>query len=204
MLKLLNQTCAALDHNFRCLNKESNDQRCRGSRLEHQFRRMWVQHSHVISKVSLNLFPHLLMMRWKLMTSKAPLAIGWPAVANLVNRMCTCTAWAWRKHTQMIPEVLSTSFSAMVQGPSVQFFAVTQVMSNSLQLHGLQHARAHYSSSTPTVYANSYPLSLWCHPTISSSVVPFSSCLQSFPASGLFQWVGSSHQVATRGNSSVT
>ena len=120
------------------------------------------------------------------MTSKAPLAIGWPAVANLVNRMCTCTAWAWRKHTQMIPEVLSTSFSAMVQGPSVQFFSVTQVMSNSLQLHGLQHARAHYSSSTLTVYANSCPLSLWCHPTISSSVGPFSSHLHSFPASGSF------------------
>ena len=45
-------------------------------------------------------------------------------------------------------------------------------------------------------YSNSCPSSWWCHPAISSSVVPFSSCLQSFPASGLFQWVSSSHQVA--------
>ena len=51
-------------------------------------------------------------------------------------------------------------------------------------------------SPTSGVYSNSCPLSWWCHPTISSSVVPFSSCLQSFPASGSFQWVRSSHQVA--------
>ena len=51
-------------------------------------------------------------------------------------------------------------------------------------------------SPTPRVYSNSCPLSRWCHPMISSSVIPFSSCLQSFPASGLFQWVSSSHEVA--------
>ena len=49
---------------------------------------------------------------------------------------------------------------------------------------------------TPRVYSNSCPLSQWYHPTISSSIVPFSPHLQSFPASGLFQWVSSSHQVA--------
>ena len=53
--------------------------------------------------------------------------------------------------------------------------------------HGLQHARPPCPSPTPGVYLNSCPLSWWCHPTISSSVVPFSSCLQSFPASGSFQ-----------------
>ena len=52
--------------------------------------------------------------------------------------------------------------------------------------HGLQHARLPCPSSTPRVCSNSYPSSQWCHPTISSSVVPFSSCLQSFPASGSF------------------
>ena len=52
--------------------------------------------------------------------------------------------------------------------------------------HGLQHARPPCQSLTPRVYSNSCPLSPWCHPTISSSGVPFSSCLQSFPASGSF------------------
>ena len=60
------------------------------------------------------------------------------------------------------------------------------VMSDSLQPHGLQHARLPCPSPTPRVYSNSCPSSQWCHPTISFSVVPFSSCLQSFPASGSF------------------
>ena len=53
--------------------------------------------------------------------------------------------------------------------------------------HGLQQARLPCPSPTPRVYLNSSPLSWWCHQTISSSVIPFSSCLQSFPASGSFQ-----------------
>ena len=60
------------------------------------------------------------------------------------------------------------------------------VMSDSLQPHGLQHARSPCPSPAPRVYSNSCPLSRWCHPTISSSVVPFTSCLQSFPAWGSF------------------
>ena len=60
------------------------------------------------------------------------------------------------------------------------------VMSNSLQPHGLQHTRLPCSSPSPGVYQNPCPLSRWCHPTISSSVIPFSSCLQSFPALGSF------------------
>ena len=52
--------------------------------------------------------------------------------------------------------------------------------------HGLQHARPPCPSPTPRAYSNSCPLSRWCHPTISSSVIPFTSCLQSFPASGAF------------------
>jgi len=59
-------------------------------------------------------------------------------------------------------------------------------MSDSLQPHGLQHARLPCPSLSPGVSSNSHPLSWWCHPTISSSVVPFSFCLQSFPASGSF------------------
>ena len=59
-------------------------------------------------------------------------------------------------------------------------------MSDSLWPHGLQHARLLYPFVTPRAYSNSYPSSWWCHPITSSSVIPFSSCLQSFPASGSF------------------
>ena len=61
------------------------------------------------------------------------------------------------------------------------------VVSNSVWPHGLQHTRPPCPSLTAGVYSNSYPSSQWCHPTISSSVVSFSSHLQSFPASGSFQ-----------------
>ena len=67
---------------------------------------------------------------------------------------------------------------------SVQFSR--SVMSNSLQRHGLQHARLPCPSPTPGPYSNSCPSRRWCNPTISSSVVHFSSHLQSFPASGSF------------------
>ena len=71
--------------------------------------------------------------------------------------------------------------------PSVQFSLVCSVVSDSLRSHGLQLTKPPCPSPTPQVYSNSCPLSWWCDPTISSSVVPFSSCLQSFPASGSFQ-----------------
>ena len=73
---------------------------------------------------------------------------------------------------------------AMTSLSSVQFSL--SVLSNSLWPHGLQDARPPFPSPTPGVYTNSCPSSQWCHPTISSSVVPFSSHLQSFPASGSF------------------
>ena len=66
------------------------------------------------------------------------------------------------------------------------FSSVQSVTSDSLQPHGLQHSRLPWPSPTPGAYSNSCPLSRWCHPTISPSVAPFSSCLQSFPASGSF------------------
>ena len=71
------------------------------------------------------------------------------------------------------------------QFSSVQFSC--SVVSHSLWPHGLQHTRSRCPSPTPRAYSNSCPLSQWCHPTISSSVIPFSSHLQSFPASGSFQ-----------------
>ena len=77
---------------------------------------------------------------------------------------------------------------------SVQFSC--SVVSDSLQPHEEQHARPPCPSSTPGVHLNTCSLSQWCHPTISSSIVPFPSCPHSFPATGSFQMCQSSHQVA--------
>ena len=80
---------------------------------------------------------------------------------------------------------------------SVQFSH--SLMSYSLWPHGLQHARLPCPSPAPRACPNSCPSSWWCHPTISSSVIPFSACLQSFPASGSFL----SSQFFTSGGQSV-
>ena len=83
---------------------------------------------------------------------------------------------------------------------SVQFSL--SVMSDSLRLHEWQHARSSCPSPTPGGHSDSRPSSQWCHPAISSSVVPFSSCLQSlpasesFPISQLFAWGGQSTRVS--------
>ena len=74
--------------------------------------------------------------------------------------------------------------SFIVPISSVQFS--WSVMPDSLRSHGLHHTRLPCPSPTPGAYSNSCPSSQWCHPAISSSVVPFSSCLQSFPESGSF------------------
>ena len=71
-----------------------------------------------------------------------------------------------------------------INWPAVQFSR--SVVSNSWWPHGLHHARPPCPSPTPGVDSDSGPSSQWCHPAISSSVIPFSSCLQSFPASGSF------------------
>ena len=75
---------------------------------------------------------------------------------------------------------------------SVQLLSLVRLFAT----HEPQHARPPCASPTPGVHPNPGPLSRWCHPTISSSVIPFSSCLQSFQHQGLFQWVSSSHEVA--------
>ena len=81
---------------------------------------------------------------------------------------------------------------------SVQFSSLTSVMSDSFQPHELQHTRLPCPSPTPGVYSNSCPSTWWRHPAISSSVIPFSSCPQSlpasesFPMSQLFKWGGQS------------
>ena len=91
----------------------------------------------------------------------------------------------------------SGKYQKWVQFSSVQFSR--SVVSDSLQSHELQHARLPCPSPTPGVHSNSCPLSWWCHPTISSSVLTFSSCLQSFPASGSFRM----NQLFTSGGQSI-
>ena len=84
------------------------------------------------------------------------------------------SVWFWHLLIQQIFPFSSVQFSH-------------SVMSDSLRPHESQHARLPCPSPTPRVYPNSCPFSQWCHPTISSSVIPFSSGLQSFPTSGSFQ-----------------
>ena len=88
---------------------------------------------------------------------------------------------------------------------SVQFSR--SVVSDSLRPHGLQHARLPCPSPTPGVYSNSYPVNEWCHPTISSSVIPSSVRLQSFPSSESFQmsqfFASGSQSIAVSASASI-
>ena len=95
-----------------------------------------------------------------------------PAFTNLFSSAWLSICWFF----------FNLKFLIMVQ--SVQFSC--SVVSHSLQPHGLQHARLPCPSATPGVYLNSCLLSRWCHPTISSSVIPSSSRLKSFPVTGSF------------------
>ena len=92
----------------------------------------------------------------------------------------THSKWQIRTWASFLP----SQHCLCLLGRSVQFSH--SVVSDSLQPHGLQHTRPPCPSPTPGACSNSCPLSQWCHPTISSSAIPFSSCLQSFPASGSF------------------
>ena len=106
--------------------------------------------------------------------------MNWIQVTS-VTKQAQCFYWSqwlvkWiRNHGYM----RAHSFSSVQFSHSVVF--------DSLWLHGLQDVRLPRPSPTPGAYSNACPSSRWCHPTILSSIVPFSSCLQSFPASGSFQ-----------------
>ena len=89
---------------------------------------------------------------------------------------------------------LDLSCQSQLQFSSVQFSR--SVMSDSLRPHESQHTRPPCPSPTPRVHSNSRPSGQWCHPAISSSVVPFSSCPNPSQHQSLFQWVNSSHEVA--------
>ena len=119
--------------------------------------------------------------------------------------LCRMTILAWKSSsrnlfpTDIFPWILlgfwsvfalsenDTPISTPPGRASVQFSSVQSLSHVQLfATHELQHTRPPCPSPTPRVYSNSCPLSWWCHPTVSSSVVPFFSCLQSFPASGSF------------------
>ena len=97
-------------------------------------------------------------------------------------RGCRCGWWLPLALSNIHPN--SQLLRAYLRSSSVQFSH--SVVSNSLQPHGLQHARLPCPSSTPGVHSNSCPSCQWYHPTISSSAIPFSSCLIFFPPSGSF------------------
>ena len=111
--------------------------------------------------------------------------------AFLFNLHSTPKVKLFSMNTPSCLYAFGTAHSASVLSTSIhhisQFSQFSHsVMSDSLQSHGLQHTRPPCPSPTPRACSNSCPLSRWCPPTILSSVVPFSSCLQSFPASGSF------------------
>ena len=108
---------------------------------------------------------------------------------------CRCFVLAWSYLTSYLQEKLHKSISEWVS--SVQFSR--SVVSNSLRPHEPEHARPPFPSPTPGVHPDPCLSSRWCHPTISSSIVPFSSCPQSFSASGSFPV----SQVFTSGGQSI-
>ena len=113
----------------------------------------------------------------------------WPLLCVPLQHALSLSAYKDTRHTGLGPHPQIVQFSR-------------SVLSNSLRPHESQHARPPCPSPTPGVYWNSCPSSQWCHPAISSSVIPFSSCPQSLPASGsfpmsqLFAWGGQSTGVS--------
>ena len=103
------------------------------------------------------------------------------------------------KRCLLLGRKVMTNLDSILESRDIQF---SSVMSNSLWPHELQHARPPCPSPTPGVHSDSRPSNEWCHPAISSSVIPFSSCPQSlpasesFPMSQLFTWGGQSTRVS--------
>ena len=102
---------------------------------------------------------------------------------------CCRGTWYWLRRQRHLCSECKTKLQT--KGTNGLQFSHS-VMSNSLRPHGLQHAKPPCLSSTPRAYSNSCPLSRWCHPAISSFVIPFNLSQHR----GLFQWASSSHQVA--------
>ena len=121
-----------------------------------------------------------------------PSGAGWRLLTVKVLAACVFETWAAALDPDLGTYIVYwgpplDSESAPGLSKLVSMLQVSPVVSDSLWPHGLQHARPPCPSPTPRACPNSCPSSRWCHPTISSSVVPFSSCLQSVPASRSFQ-----------------
>ena len=148
--------------------------------------------------------PPMLLCSGKI-TSLLPRLLGFNLVQSCVACVGTSKVVRSQHGTKSPQQLVYPCCCLMKPGApiySIQFSSVqfsSSVMSNSLRPHELQHARPPCPSPTPRVYSNPCPLSQWCHPTISSSVAPFSSCPQSFPASGSFQM----SQLFTSGGQSI-
>ena len=134
------------------------------------------------------------------------LGIWWQALSQILTIILPhewpAHYFIYSFHPCLFPTV-HTCLCHSLGKPTVQFSSIQfscSVVSDSLWPHELQHARPPCPSPTPGVHSNSCPLSRWCHPAISSSVVPFSSCPQSlpesFPVSQLFAWGGQSTGVS--------
>ena len=146
------------------------------------------------TKILINRCHHLFVESPHL-SGRSKLLVGelLPSLTKEMNDVCCGQGGAWEVQRQWgCPLLLGRpgwkvprSCDMVRSFSSVQFSR--SVVSNSLWPHGLQHARPPCPSPTPGVYPNLCPLSQWCHPIISFSVVPFSSHLQSFQASGSFQ-----------------
>ena len=112
---------------------------------------------------------------------------------NPLGRILECVAMPFSRGPSQprdkpgFPTLQADSLQSGLSGKPSSAQLSRTVLSDSLWAHRLQHARLLYPSPTSGAYSNSCSLSQWCHPTISSSIVPFSSHLQSFPASGSFQ-----------------
>ena len=144
------------------------------------------------------LWKHLILLIFISYFSLSTISLG--TVFHNSSRSCVCYLFAEPQLTHtyylfgnfiysMIPMTYPIFYNSLVQfSPSV--------VSDSLWPHELQHARPPCPSPSPGVHPNSCASSRWCHPAISSSVIPFSSCPQSLPASESFPMSNSSHQVA--------
>ena len=136
--------------------------------------------SNILEKWSENISDFVFFNRFQMTTTPAVL------VTSSIDEV-----WRWAKEPVPLKPVVPRSGQGSGRGHlelcrqalGCSSSVSHSVMSDSLWPHGLQHARLPCPSSTLRAYSNSSPLSRWCHPTISSSIIPFSSCLQSFPAS---------------------
>ena len=172
---------------------------------------------HFMSMVSLDRFidnfpincwacPYTDRQSWSLSAGQSQMIGWWLYYLGLCLsgvRQAGYKFWLWTSYWWDLDKILGFSkpvFSAVtmwISLSSVQFSR--SVMSDSLWSHELQHATPSCPSPTAGPYSNSCPLSWWCHPTISSSVIPFSSCPQSVPASGSLQM----NQLFTSGGQSI-